>query len=389
MKQSCIGIPRILLPQKDFDKWAVIACDQFTSNRDYWARVAKKVGETPSTLRFILPEAYLGEDDEARIQEIHQNMYEAMEAEWVEKLSRGMILTERETSTGTRRGIVTTIDLEAYTLGKGESSPIRSSEEVVKERLPARVAVRRGALLEFPHAMVFYQDVKGKIMQKLDDEDLEKLYDFDLMEGGGRVVGYFIPDYCAAEIANMMQTRKEPCLAIADGNHSVAAAKAYWEELKPTLTETEKEYHPARYTLVELVNLYDEAIVFHPIHRVVFGVEKEAFCDFYMKSVKCRREGDLLVPSFANAADGVQKTDMLIEEFIKANGGKVDYIHGKKSLQEIARRENGVGIVMGIIDKDDFFAQLKGGGNFPKKTFSVGKAKEKRYYLEGREISYD
>lgn len=387
--KNCIRIPRILLPEEGFEKWSVIACDQYTSDRAYWERVKESVGDAPSTLNFILPEVYLGEEDEERIKEIHENMYRALEEEQISKLNRGFVFCERTTKSGTRRGIVAAIDLEAYTCKRGEISPVRSSEEVVASRLPARVRVRREAPLEFPHAMVFYKDKKNRAVRELLSEDLEKLYDFKLMEGGGRLKGYFVPEYIAADIVEDLYSRTEPSFAVADGNHSVAAAKAYWEEIKPTLTEAEQRNHPARFTLVELVNLYDEAVVFHPIHRLLKDIDTEAFCDFFMGRVKCRRVGNVLYPKLPASAESVEKTDRLVEEFVRANGGKIDYIHGDKELAAFASREDSAGIMLLPIDKDTFFERLQGGGNFPKKTFSVGEDTEKRYYTEGREISYD
>ena len=387
--KSCIHIPRIILPLEGFEKWAVIACDQFTSDQEYWKRVTKEVGDSPSTLRFILPEAFLGEDDEDRIEQIHAEMYRALEDGKTEKLLRGCVLTERKTESGVRRGIVAALDLEAYTMEKGVSSPIRSSEEVVPARLPARVKVRAGAPLEFPHAMVFYRDPKDKIMRGLLDEELELLYNFELMEGGGHIRGSFIPEDLALAVTREMHQKSEPSFAVADGNHSVAAAKAYWEQIKKTLSAEERENHPARYTLVELVNVYDKAIIFHPIHRLVKGVDVEAFCDFFTRKVKCKRKGNVLFPALPAGAEGVKRTDELAEEFVRINTGEIDYIHGEEELEAFSKQENCVGIMLAPPDKDDFFPQLKGGNNFPKKTFSIGQAREKRYYLEGREISYD
>lgn len=386
--KSCLKIPRILLPEEGFEKWAVIACDQFTSDSGYWRRVEEFTGDAPSTLRFILPECYLGQDDEDAVKKIVASMYHALESGALGKLTRGFLLTRRTVSTGVREGILAAIDLEAYTVGRGETSPVRSSEEVVPSRLGARIALRRRAPLEFPHAILFYNDKKGKVKKLLKGEDLEKLYDFDLMEGGGHIEGYFLPEDMSVALSRVIQTRSEPCLAVADGNHSVAAAKAYWEELKKKLTEREKNNHPARFMLVELVNLYDESIVFHPIHRLMKEVDADTFCDYFMRAVKCKREGNVLYPSLPKGAAGVQKCDGLCEEYLKQNGGVVDYIHGERELKALAG-EDCVGIVLQTVEKDGFFAQLENGGNFPKKTFSVGEAKDKRYYLEGREISYE
>ncbi len=387
--RNVIRIPHILLPIKDFAHWSVIACDQFTSDRSYWEKVARSVGNRPSSLHCILPEAYLGEEDEERIKSAHESMYEAFTDRWLEKLNRGFVLTKRKTFYGVRKGIVAAIDLEAYSYKAGEENVIRSSEEVVPGRLPPRVALRRGAILEFPHAIVFYKDKKNKLISALEEEDLEELYNFNLMEGGGNIKGYFIPEDLAAVVAQSLHTRGDPCFAVADGNHSVAAAKAYWEELKGELSEREQRTHPARFTLVEFVNLYDDSVVFTPIHRIVKHVDKEAFCDYFQKAVKCRRVGDLLYPALAGGGAGVARADELIEAYLKANTGAVDYIHGEKQLNQLSEEENCVGVVLAEMEKDDFFEQLKGGKNFPKKTFSLGKAQDKRYYLEGREISYD
>ena len=387
--RNCIRIPRIILPRKDFRHWAVIACDQFTSDRAYWDRVAQEVRNRPSTLQFILPEIDLGEDDETRIKEAGEWMRAALVEEWTEKLERGFILTERTVSSGIRRGLVVAIDLEAYSCRPGEVTPIRSSEEVVPDRLPVRIALRREATLEFPHAIMFYRDKKDRVMRDLLREDLEKLYDFDLMLGGGNLKGYFVPEFIAADIVQDLYSRGDPCFAIADGNHSIAAAKAFWEEKKQELTERERRLHPARFALIEAVNLYDPAVVFHPIHRLVKETDAEAFCSFFSSQVRCRREGHMLIPDLPAGVEGVTATDEIVERYVRANGGKIDYIHGHEELYRLAAQEDCAGVLLKALEKEKFFAQLKGGRNFPKKTFSIGEATEKRYYLEGREISYD
>ncbi len=387
--RNCIRIPRILLPKKDFRHWSVIACDQYTSDREYWQNVEREVGNRPSSLRFILPEIYLGENDEERIAEIRENMHTAMVEGWMEKLDRGFVLTERTTASGIRRGLIVAIDLEAYSCRPGEVTPIRSSEEVVPDRLPARIALRRESTLEFPHAIVFYKDKKDRVMKDLLKEDLEKLYDFDLMSGGGHLKGYFVPEFIAADVAQDLYSRGDPCFAVADGNHSIAAAKAFWEEKKSELPERERRLHPARFALVEAVNLYDPSVVFHPIHRLVKETDAEAFCSYFASQVRCKREGTVLIPDLPAGAEGAQRTDEIAERYIRANGGKIDYIHGDEELRRLASEEDCAGVLLKAPDKDKFFAQLKGGKNFPKKTFSIGEAAEKRYYLEGREISYD
>ena len=388
MKQV-LRIPRVLLPREGFEKWAVIACDQFTSDRAYWQRVERSVGDAPSTLNFILPEAYLGEDDEARIAAVRENVYAALERDAVVKLNRGLVLTERATREGVRRGIVAAFDLEADSCERGVLSPVRSSEAVVAERMPVRVQLRAASPLEFPHALIFYRDKKGKAVKGLLREELEKLYDFDLMEGGGHITGWFVPAYMAAETLAAMHAKGDPAFAVADGNHSVAAAKAHWENVKKTLTEEERVSHPARFMLAEFINIYDPAVTFHAIHRLVKETDAEAFCDYFTRRVKCRREGNVLYPAFAASPEAIAETDALLEAFIRADGGRVDYIHGQKELVRCAAQEGCAGVVLPPIEKDDFFSFLKEGAALPKKSFSVGGSKEKRYYLEGREISYD
>lgn len=384
--KNCFRVPRVLLPAKGFRKWAVIACDQFTSDRRYWERVAREVGDAPSAFHMILPEVYLGEEDEERIQTIHNTMRLALEEGWMHKLARGLVLVERQTKAGIRKGILACIDLEEYSYEEGASSLIRATEEVVPSRLPARVAVRRGALVEFPHAMVFYRDKKGKLLRSLEGEDLEKLYDFDLMEYGGHITGYFIPDYLSIDVLHTLSGLAGPCFAVADGNHSVAAAKAYWEEVKATLPENERRNHPARFTLVEMVNVFDEAIAFHPIHRYVYETDLQAFCAYFEQMVPCTRKERTLYPKIASAAECVARTDEVIGNYLKHNEGRVDYVHGDDILKDPGE---GVAICMPLLDRDEIFTTLKKGKRFPRKTFSIGEAEDKRYYLEGREISYD
>lgn len=386
--KSCIRIPRMYIPRKGFKKWAVIACDQHTSDREYWKRVESEVGDAPSALSLILPEVYLGEDDEERIREIHENMFVALEEGWLHRLDRGFVLCERTTESGTRRGIVAAFDLEEYSYERTKDAAVRATEAVVPSRLPPRVAVRRGAVLEFPHAMIFYRDKKNKLMRWLEDEELETLYDFDMMLGGGHIKGYFIPEYIAGDVAHDLNKYADPCFAVADGNHSIAAAKAYWDEIKEELSETERRNHPARFALAEFVNVFDEAVVFHPIHRLVKDTDRAAFLDYFAGNIKCEKKGNVLYP-VQSGAETVEKTDAVIAAYLSANGGGVDYIHGEDNLTALSAQEGCAGVALKAIEKDDVFATLKAGKRFPKKTFSVGEEQEKRYYLEGREISYD
>ena len=265
---------------------------------------------------------------------------------------------------------------------------MRASEEVIRSRLQFRLAERESAPLEFPHTIVFYKDKRDKAVKSLLREELETLYDFELMEGGGHITGKFVPEYIAADVVAMLHTKGDPLFAVADGNHAVAAAKLHWERVKAALRPEEQANHPARFTLVELVNILDDSVVFHAIHRLVKGVETEAFCDFVQRGCKCRREGSVLT-GFPAGAEGVRLADALIARFLQANGGAVEYVHGEKALRAAAAAEDCAGIVLTPMDKEDFFPALKGGALLPQKTFSLGTGRQKRYYLEGREISYD
>ena len=385
--KNCFRIPRVLLTRMGFRKWAVIACDQFTTDRGYWERVAREVGDAPSAFHMILPEVYLGENDEERIENIHESMRFALEEGWMHKAARGLVLVERTTKAGVRKGLLACIDLEEYSYEEGASSLIRATEEVVPSRLPARVAVRRGSLVEFPHAMVFYRDKKDKLMRALEKEDLEKLYDFDLMEHGGHLTGWFLPEDISIDALHMLSGLASPCFAVADGNHSVAAAKAYWEEVKATIPDNERRNHPARFTLVEMVNVFDEAIAFHSIHRLVKETDAEAFCSYFAGKVPCTRQGRTLYPKIASAPECVSRTDEAIAEYLKHNEGKVDYVHGDEFLKDPG--EDCAAVAMPELDREEIFTTLKKGKRFPRKTFSIGEAEDKRYYLEGREISYD
>ncbi len=387
--KSCLRIPRVFLPEEGFDKWAVIACDQFPSDRGYWEHVAHYVGEAPSTLRCILPEVYLPEAGEETYDKIRESMYEVLENGTIDKLNRGFLFVKRSTTTGVRKGIVVSVDLEQYSSERGETSPVRSSEEIEPSRLPPLVALRRNAPLEFSRTMLFYRDKHDKLNRALEDEDLEKLYDFELMEGGGHVSAYFIPEDLSEEVIHMLRSRTEPCFAVADGHSELAAAKAYWEEIKPSLKEEERRNHPARFTLAELVNLYDSSVVFKPVHRLIKETDAEAFCDFFMKNIPCKREGKVLIPTLSDAAACIRKTDEILAQYGKANGGTVDYIQGEEELRALAKGEDCAGVVVKTLAKEDLFSALKGGRNLPKKCFSVGEPRDKRYYVECKEIGYD
>lgn len=386
--KNCIRIPRLFIPRGDFEKWSVISAERFSHDRAYWDGVARAVHDAPSAFRMILPEVYAGEDDEAAFSEIRENMYLALEEDWMEKLQRGFILTERTVSDGIRYGIVAALDLEQYSAEPGVSAAVRPAQAFSLQRAQVYAAARKNAPLEFSHAVAFYRDKKCKIVRRILEEEPELLYEFDLMEGGGKIKGYFVPEPVSAWAADEMHVRGDPCFAVAEGNAAIAAAKAHWEALKPSLTEEERVWHPARLALTELINLCDDAVELYPVHRLVEGVDPETFCDFFRRSVKCRQEGNLLTPA-ASGAEAVAASDKAAATYIRQNGGTIRRILGSAELKRLAGQEGTVGILLPKFDKENLFPALKGGAILPESTFTVGRAREARYYLEGREISYD
>jgi len=384
--------PQILLPQGvEWETWAVNACDQFTSDKNYWEEVERLVGDKPSTLRLIYPEIYLGECEEERISKIDSAMRNYLSS-GVFTAEEGLILVERQTSLGVRTGVVLAIDLEEYDFAAGSKALIRSTEATILERIPPRVKIRQNAPIELPHVMLLYDDKGGEVLKKL--KRGKTLYDFQLNMGGGRVRGTKIENsaevinafYSVAE-ANTYSSGQKILFAVGDGNHSLAAAKACWENIKKGLTPAEAATHPARYALAEAVNVYDTALGFKAIHRLV----KTQRGDLFLQNLRTEGEGTAYtvvsgkmrkIAFDGNIPRGIRALDAYIAEFIKSYGGAVDYIHGEKELSALSYQ--GVGIALPAISKSDFFSLIAAGGNLPKKTFSMGRAEEKRYYIEAR-----
>ncbi len=431
MIHSCTCIPHILLPKRgtDLKKWAVIACDQYTSEPEYWSRTENIVKNSPSALRLVLPEAYLeAEDADAKIKNIHETMKRYLAEGIFEELEAGVVLTERRLESGhTRRGLVIAFDLETYEYKAGSRSLIRPTEKTVEERIPARLNVRRGACIELPHIMLLIDDPEKKIIEPL--FALEKVYDTELMQGGGHITGWFIPEgpetdkleagfasLCDREAFNKKYgcTDKEALLpfAVGDGNHSMAAAKAYWEEVKKGLSEEEKESHPARYVLAEVVNIHDESLEIHPIHRVVFGAGEKELLDFLTEFYKSlgseayvleeapeipnahwypffseNKSGFFVVehPRWSIPVATIQEgLDVYLDSHQDA---KLDYIHGSDVVKKLASQKGNVGFILPEIAKNDIFKGVVFDGVLPRKTFSMGEAKEKRYYMEAKSIA--
>ncbi len=392
MIMKTIYTPEILLPESaDMTAWAVNACDQYTSDYAYWKRVEKLVGDKESTFNLVFPEIYLNDNPEVRIEKINKTMRSYINNGVFKTVSGGFVLVERTTVSGKRTGIVLAIDLEDYSYEPGAKTPVRSTEATIMERIPPRVMIRRNAPIELPHVMLLYDDRDNTVLNSVKLGGT--LYDFNLNMDGGRVKGTFIGN--AEEVKNafyaLADGKREPMLfAVGDGNHSLATAKNCWEEIKKTLPETEQAEHPARYALCEAVNIYDSALRFEPIHRLIKTDKAELFA----KGLKTGGSGKALLAVNGKTSEiafdedipsGIRKLDAYISDFIETYGGEVDYIHGENELKSFTEN-SGAGVVLPAIRKEDFFRLIITGGNLPRKTFSLGEGNEKRYYIEAKRI---
>jgi len=392
----------ILIPAAaDMGRWSVIACDQFTSDPDYWRRVEAAVGDAPSTLKMIVPEAYLDDTDMALASaDRAEVMRRYLESGVFTTLESSFVYVERETrSGGVRRGLVGAVDLDKYDFSGERPLPVRSTEATVVSRLPARIAVRRLAPLELPHVMMLIDDPEMTVIGPLAERSskLCKLYDFDLMEGGGRVRGWRVTGADADGVLCAMRAFGDSPvrMIVGDGNHSLAAAKSFWDELKAGLSPHERERHPARFALVEVNSVYDPAIDIEPIHRVVFGVSPDALVSalravsadggFPVTCVCGGRDMPLSVPAESYGAL-IGRVQDAIDGFIAENGGSVDYIHDEPSARALADGADRAAVLLPALDKSDLFRTVSLGRTFPRKSFSIGQARDKRYYLECRKI---
>ncbi len=403
----------ILLPKSaDMEKWAVIACDQFTSDGAYWGRVRKTAGDSPSAIHMILPEAELGSEKEAAaVAAINETMLSYLQADVFTTYPNSYIYVERTLQNGTvRPGLVGAVDLECYDYNPGAASPIRATEKTVLERIPPRQRVRRDAALEFPHVLMLCDDDEKRLIEPVTaiKDRLPKLYDFDLMERGGHITGWLLSgaDADAFDARLAAYTAAVPgkyaslqgasvVLAVGDGNHSLATAKSCYEALKEADSAGDYSQHPARYALVELENIHHASQVFEPIHRVLFRVDhkkllqdlqplcaQEGFRVDYVTQdgentlYLNRRHGELAVAILQNFLDA----------WLAENVGEIDYIHGEAEVEALARQENAIGFLLPPMEKHELFRGVIAGGVLPRKTFSMGHAREKRYYLEGRKI---
>lgn len=407
--ETGISAAKILIPDtENLTAWACIACDQFTSEKEYWDELAEKVKGKLTALDLVLPEIYLGEGQAARIERINRNMRDYIKKGVFRELPEGFVLTVRKTPYKERRiGLVAAVDLDKYEYAKKSDALVRSTEGTIEERIPPRLEIRKNAELEFPHIMILFDDERKEITERLYAEraKYEKLYDFELNMGGGHIEGYFIPasEEILSRFAALLDEKRltakygkndKFAFAVGDGNHSLATAKAHWNAVKATLGEEERKAHPAKYALAEFVNIYDEGIYFEPIFRLVTGVDRKRFIEglsgiadatfgiFDGERTTQKRGGD--IPYSIAAADDY------IKKYISENGGAVDYIHGEENLFSLVKKdESAVGITFDKLDKADLFKYVSAKGAFPRKTFSMGEGVEKRYYLEGRRIKND
>lgn len=396
----------ILLPEGiSLEKWSVIACDQFSSERDYWERVRERVDGAPSTLNMIIPEAYLDEiEEETEIKKISAAMDDCIKCGLLREIKDSFVYVERTQPDGrVRRGLVGVVDLEEYSFSGGEAA-ILASEGTVLERLPARIRVRRAARLELPHIMTFIDDISETVIEPLSEKSniLPVLYDFDLMEGGGHIKGMRVTGGDADAVMSAMRglhMKSKTLMVMGDGNHSLASAKVFWDELKQNLSENGRENHPARYALAEVNNVYDPAITFEAIHRVVFDIEPTELISALEKAVPqgndyelrwiTREKSGVINVSADCIGDMITVLQSFLDGYTKQKGGYVDYIHGEDSVSKLAQEERCLGLVIPAMNKAELFTTVANKGVFPRKSFSVGHAKDKRYYLECRAITTD
>lgn len=401
----CVKPGVFYLPAEEISMktWAVVACDQYTAQKEKWEEADRIVGESPSALRLIIPECYL-EESEERVPRIQKKMQEYLETGALKRAVEGMVLLRRVTQSGSRLGLIMTIDLEEYSFDRGAAPLIRPTEGTILSRIPPRQRVRRGAEMELAHVLLLCDDPGRTVIEPLYAmrEHLRPLYDTELMLEGGHATGWAIEDEetlgrIAAALSALQACLPEKgiFLAVGDGNHSLATAKAHWMEVKKTLPQSEWADHPARFAMVELNNIYDDALVFEPIHRVIFGstvqhiraLFREAEMTLDMNApdlVLVSAKGDLPLkighPLHPLPVGTVQQ---LLDQDPEL---KLDYVHGEAAVRQLVENEDAVAILLPAMDKAMLFPAVEKGGPLPRKTFSMGKANEKRYYIEARKI---
>lgn len=402
---SIVHKSEILLPKNvDLTKWAVVACDQFTSQPSYWNTLTDFVGESPSTLKITYPEIYLNEQREERIEKINNTMDKYLSDGIFDKLN-SFVLVERTVESGKKRiSLVVSVDLESYDYRRVRAG-IRATEDTILERLPVRLSIRKKAAVELPHIILLMDDPTKNIIEPIyaKKDSLKKLYDFELNMKGGHIAGYEVTN-CDELIAKFdklldssLQIKKygndaQISFAVGDGNHSMATAKEHWNSIKNTLSDKERETHPARYCLVEILNIYDEGLIFEPIHRVITNYDK-TFIEGLKKALKgdgkltlMTKEGEIDINCPTSSAETIRRVQEYIESMTSQGKAEVDYVHGIHHLKEVVEATNGIGILMPEFSKGELFNYVINVGNLPKKAFSIGTAENKKYYLEAKRI---
>ena len=436
VEDLAIQIPKILLPADTIDhfKWAVIACDQYTSQPEYWQDVEKIVGNSPSTLRMILPEVFLEtENEDQLIDQTKKTMEEYLQKGYFQ-LFEGFILVERQVAGKTRFGLMAALDLEKYDFSKGSQTLIRATEGTIMDRLPPRIRIREGAKLEFPHILVLIDDPDRTVIEPLVNNraNLQKLYDFELMKGSGHLTGFAVNQTeqfqsiikSLAELSDSENFKERYgvddtygvlLFAMGDGNHSLATAKSIWQKLKPEVGLD----HPARYALVELENIHDAGLEFEPIHRVLFSLKTDIFTEMQRfwgsnsQIIKVANQEQMINEVdhqqgnahkfgiifdgnfFVNVIDQPVMTlpagslQAFLDHFMKAGGAKkIDYVHGSEVTCSLGSESGNCGFYLPAMRKDQLFKTVILDGSLPRKTFSMGEAYEKRFYFEGRKIAH-
>lgn len=411
----------ILLPKDvDFAKWSVVACDQYSSEPEYWQEAERLAKDSPSTLNIIYPEAYLNEvDGDKRIKNINATMQKYLDEGVFCEYPDSLIYVERTQRNGkVRCGIVGQIDLEAYDYSVGSVSPVRATEGTIISRIPPRQRIRINAPVELPHILMLADDRKKAIIEPIAEikDTLEAVYDFELMQGGGRIKGWLLNDIEKRRVLKAVEELESTAdfeakygvtdkatlaIAVGDGNHSLATAKSCWEEIKKNLTEDERKTHPARFALAELENLHDDALEFEPIHRVVFDVSPEAVVDamkkYYPDMSENDNGGQEIIITYQGTEYGVYINNApcnlpvgtfqkFMDDYLKDNKGEIDYIHGADVVRTLTEKENTIGFIFHAMEKNDLFTTVIKDGALPRKTFSMGEAYDKRFYLEAKRI---
>ncbi len=408
----------ILLPKlsaEEMHKWAVVACDQYTSEPEYWSKTAEIAGDAPSALKLILPEVYLeAADAEQRIADINTAMVKYLSDGLFNEHKNAFILTRRIQADGkVRTGLVGAIDLEQYDYSKGSTSPVRATEATVAERIPPRVKIRKDAALELPHIMILIDDVMKTVIEPIEDSraSLTKLYDFELMQNGGRLEGYLVEAEQAVAVLNALDAladkdsfneryglKDEAVLtyAMGDGNHSLATAKACYEQKK---ADGSPDAELARYALAEIVNLHSPALEFEAIHRVITGIDTDKLMAEMTEALGLAAEGDgqrftvvlngsetdyTITKPTANLTVG--SLQLFLDGYLKENAGVIDYIHGDDVVKSLCAADNSIGFLLPSMTKAELFPTVIKDGALPRKTFSMGHAHDKRFYCEARKI---